>query len=276
MQDAKARGAHVVVDVFNDFGDSSKRALHQKRLIDSADFVVSCPKLEAKWIRSNQPITFYSENINESLSENESNQVLKKWLHFLNNIETSTYITSKDIDSSKVTLHEMVIEDDQNNVDKTTLNHSKNRVLVGMLYSGESEYEQAKKSLLNQKHPNIQFFEICNLPNKQAHDLLYKTFMSKADECDFYLKLDADMVLAHDEVITEMVNTAKLYDSAHLFAYVKDCPSDLMIPGIQMFRSDSKWTGSQEQLNGDYLPKLFGKSTTLVDKEWILHMPDPS
>jgi hypothetical protein len=43
-----------------------------------------------------------------------------------------------------------------------------------------------------------------------------------------------------------------------------------------MFASSTKWLGSDEQLNVDYPPKIFGKSQQFVNKPWINHMPNPS
>lgn len=85
MQDAKARGATVILDVFNDFESQPARALHQKKMIDDADVVVSSPKLKLKWQRLNQAIAFYFEDINDELPQERVNAILLDWLAILEN-----------------------------------------------------------------------------------------------------------------------------------------------------------------------------------------------
>lgn len=83
MQDAKARGATVVFDVFNDFADQTKRGIHQQQLMETADLVLSCPKLQAKWEHTNQPIAFYFENIDNKITKDKQSKILNKWLQIL-------------------------------------------------------------------------------------------------------------------------------------------------------------------------------------------------
>ena len=162
------------------------------------------------------------------------------------------------------------------NKNKTIKNTPANpSVLIGIMQSGENEFKNSIDELNAQNYINKKYFVIENLPNKLAHDTLYETFMSKSGEVDYFLKLDADMVFAHKDVLSEMVEEMQKNNLAHLFAYVKDCPSGVMIPGIQMFKSDTKWLGSEEKLNVDYPPKVNGKGQFVYDKNWINHMPNP-
>jgi hypothetical protein len=149
------------------------------------------------------------------------------------------------------------------------------RVLIGVLKTDEREFDSCLASIDRQSFRGTETFVIENLPNKQAHDVLYERFMSRAAEFDVFLKFDADMVFARDDVLAAMVDEFRP-GIAHLMTYVKDGPSGLMIPGVQMFRSDSRWMGSQEQVNVDYVPEIQGKGLTLIDKDYVHHMPDPS
>lgn len=253
-KDAKARGAQLIVDFCDNFLDKPKRAPLQKLLASLADKVVC----------SEAPIAAaFAE-----LVENEVTVIDNIDLDNINQSLVLLWLSLITSNLGKATKPSVIVS-------STTANALK-RVLVGMMYSGEQEYEQAKQALQNQTHQIFEFFEVKNLPNKLAHDTLYDNFMARASEFDYFLKLDADMVFAHDNVLSEMVEIMAIENHAHLFAYVKDCPSGLMIPGIQMFRSDCTWAGSEEQLNVDYLPKINGTAKHLLDKNWILHMPNPS
>jgi hypothetical protein len=150
------------------------------------------------------------------------------------------------------------------------------RVLVGILYSGESEFNASLASASRQKEVAIETFIITDKPNKIAHDELYETFMTRAKYFDFFLKLDADMTLRHEYCVRDLLRSVTSEKAAHALSYVYDSPSSLAIPGVQIFRSDSKWEGSTDTLNVDYLPKLFGKSILITEPIFVDHMPAPS
>jgi tetratricopeptide (TPR) repeat protein/glycosyltransferase involved in cell wall biosynthesis len=90
MHDARARGAGVVVDVFNDFESQPARALHQQKMMQAADLVISSPKLQLKWQRLNQPIAFYFNDINDERTSQEIQQITQNWLTVLENPNRKT------------------------------------------------------------------------------------------------------------------------------------------------------------------------------------------
>ncbi len=150
------------------------------------------------------------------------------------------------------------------------------QVLVGTLRHGEQEYEQCVRALHRQRGVSFDHFTLSDLPNKAAHDALYRQFMDSAAGYGYFLKLDADMVFRDSSGLAIMVKEIAEENGAHLFMDVLDWPSQMPIPGVQMFRSDCLWRGSDDRLNVDYAPALHGPlrrdfSTTLVD-----HMPNPS
>lgn len=149
------------------------------------------------------------------------------------------------------------------------------RVLVGILKSGEKEFESCIQALKQQTIKDTEYFVLENLPNKKAHDTLYQRFMDQSTSSDFFLKLDADMVFTSDDSLEKMLGLFG-NEVAHLFVYVFDVPSSMKIPGIQMFRSDTLWEGSNDLLNVDYRPRLGGTSITLADCDFVNHMPSPS
>jgi len=91
MQDAKARGATVIVDVFNDFENQPARALHQQKMMHAANVVISSPELQLKWQRLNQSIAFYYDDINDDRTPQEIEKATQDWLDVLENPNNPRY-----------------------------------------------------------------------------------------------------------------------------------------------------------------------------------------
>ncbi len=150
------------------------------------------------------------------------------------------------------------------------------KILIGILKSKENEFDICIEKLKAQSYSNFDFFVIENKPNKLAHDELYSRFMANSVNCDYFLKLDADMVFVEKDSLDQMMN---LFDHSinHIMFYVNDIPSSLKIPGIQMFRSNVTWTFNDEDLNVDYPPNIQnGSSKLYTNLNLINHMPCPN
>lgn len=271
-QDAKARGAQLIVDFCDNFLDNPKRAPLQLSLLSLADTVTTMDaEIAQAFSKRTQLLVKVIANLD---IYNLDQDIILQWQDI---ILGNTNSQDKKLGvQPKVTMPLASNDDQISNEKQSNIQSSIKRILVGMMYSGEQEYEQAKEALVGQTHQNFELFELKNLANKEAHDTLYACFMRRCKEFDYFLKLDADMVLAHEGVLAEMIETMSSENLAHLFAYVHDCPSNINIPCVQMFRSDSKWMGSDETLNVDYTPQIFGKYKLEVNRNWVLHMPNPS
>ena len=150
------------------------------------------------------------------------------------------------------------------------------KILIGLLKSKENEFDICIEKLKAQSYSNFEFFVIENMPNKLAHNELYSRFMSSSADCDFFLKLDADMVFVEEGSLNKMISYFNK-STEHIMFYVNDIPSSLKIPGIQMFRSNVTWTFSDEDLNVDYPPNIGnGSSRIYTNLDLINHMPLPS
>lgn len=155
------------------------------------------------------------------------------------------------------------------------------RVLVGVMYCIENEFNSCIQSIKEQSHIPIDYFVIKNLPNKDAHDLLYRTFMERARECDLFLKIDADMVFASSEVVKNIVK--RFHDNVlieHMQFAVHDYFTDRLVYGLNVFRSNVTWERSSEKYFVDIPTKKLKK---LNFKERIddlvpaaFHCPNPS
>jgi hypothetical protein len=69
------------------------------------------------------------------------------------------------------------------------------RVLVGTLYSGENEFDELVESVKKQRNVMVEHLVIKNLSEYEAHKLLYSFWNEHKHEYDYFLKLDADIVL---------------------------------------------------------------------------------
>jgi hypothetical protein len=153
------------------------------------------------------------------------------------------------------------------------------RILVGTLYCGENEFGALKQSLRDQTYPHWEHVVYKNLPNKEAHDRLYRTFMEEQDEFDLFLKLDADMVLRSDEGLEQIVRMfGEDPNLDHLTLAVRDWYSDSLIEGLHTFSDRARWETGDESRFVDPSPLIPGKRRKLwTDPAPVVdHSPNPS
>ena len=109
--------------------------------------------------------------------------------------------------------------------------------LVGMLYAGENEYAASVAALERQSLHDWDLVRIEHLPNKEAHNRLYRTFMERADVYRFFLKLDADTVLRNEHSLEALYTLLDVPQRDTLVIDVHDWISDSLIPaGMQACR----------------------------------------
>jgi hypothetical protein len=153
------------------------------------------------------------------------------------------------------------------------------RVLIGTLYCGENEFEALKQSLCDQTYPHWEHVVYKDLPNKEAHDRLYRTFMEEQDDFDLFLKLDADMVFRSDEGLEQIVRIFEETSSLdHLTLAVRDWYSDSLIEGLHTFSDRAQWETREESRFVDPSPIIPGKKRKLWTEPApvVDHSPDPS
>lgn len=153
------------------------------------------------------------------------------------------------------------------------------RILVGTLYTIENEFEECVSSIKRQSYSDFEHFVIRNLPNKEAHDTLYRTFMDRANEFQLFTKIDADMVVENEHLF------ARIVDKFNMTAWVKDLLiavhdffSDQLIWGMHTYRNTVRWSQHEEHLFVDDYP---GKRDEVIfdDSELApaaVHCKDPS
>jgi len=123
------------------------------------------------------------------------------------------------------------------------------KILVGTLYSGENEFEECVAAINLQTYKDFEHIVFKNLPNKEAHDTLYKTFMDRSHEFDIMIKVDADMVIEDKNLFEKIVNKFEIHERLKdLEIAVFDFFSNQLIMGMHAYRNTVKWEKNEEDL----------------------------
>lgn len=152
-------------------------------------------------------------------------------------------------------------------------------VLVLTLFSGEAEFDRCRESLERQSFAawSLRVFE--HLPNAEAHSRLYATIAEEAERYDLFFKLDADMILADDDVLADLVHVFQDHEGLdHLVVAVSDWMTDSMIIGAHMFSNRVRWVPQAETLYVDPDPVFPGRKLIIASppRDLILHASNPS
>lgn len=146
------------------------------------------------------------------------------------------------------------------------------------MYCIENEFKQCIESIKKQTHQNFEYFIVQNLPNKEAHDKLYRTFMNKTSEFDLFIKVDADMVLARNtffEEVEEKMQKEKKTEDLHIALH--DYYTDSLIYGLHVYRNTVKWSTNDENI---FVDRNTSKINVSLDSSELapaaVHSPDPS
>lgn len=146
------------------------------------------------------------------------------------------------------------------------------RVFVGTMYCGEGDYLECHRALAKQTGVTITHRLISDLPEKEAHNTLWATWRTVKHEHDMFVKLDADTVLAHDEVLLEfwrmMQANARI---TGIQAPLHDYFTDGNINGLNCFSprvtfrdtADELFCDRQVDVDHDIVVKADGVSTGL-------------
>lgn len=152
-------------------------------------------------------------------------------------------------------------------------------ILVLTLYSGEAEYARCREALAIQTYTKWEHRSFEHLVNAEAHARLYDTVMEESTRYDLFFKLDADMVLADDEVLSDLVRVFEDHPGLdHLVVAVSDWMTDSLIIGAHVFSNRVHWQQHSETLYVDPDP-IFPGSKLVVEhppRDLILHASDPS
>lgn len=123
------------------------------------------------------------------------------------------------------------------------------RIFVGTLKTIENEFEECVASIERQTYQNFEHFVFEDLPNKEAHDTLYRSFMERSDEFDLLVKVDADMVIENEALFEGIVERFEEHPQLQdLEIAVQDFFSDRLIWGMHAYHRSVEWETNDEDL----------------------------
>lgn len=153
------------------------------------------------------------------------------------------------------------------------------KILIGILHCIENEFEWCVQSLRHQTIKNWEHFVVRDLPNAEAHDNLYKTFMTRSHEFGLFIKLDADMVIQSNDFFERLIHYFESNPEVdELQIPVYDHFTQREIFGQITYRNNVRWDNVERNiLFTDYGAQSKKKEKNIVDfRGDIHHCPDPS
>jgi hypothetical protein len=78
------------------------------------------------------------------------------------------------------------------------------KIFVGTLYSREGDMPHVTSAIARQKHVTITHVVISDYPEREAHNRLWASWRENQHKHSMFVKIDADTVLAHDEVLCQL------------------------------------------------------------------------
>lgn len=114
-----------------------------------------------------------------------------------------------------------------------------NKIFICTLYCGEGDFQKCIENVNKQKDVIITHKIISYLPEIEANNELYQSFMKEKNNFDVFIRLDADMVLIDDFVLSRILkkfNSNK--DITKICTYVNDYFTNENIIGMHCFTKD--------------------------------------
>lgn len=140
---------------------------------------------------------------------------------------------------------------------------NKYKVLVGVLYCREADFEECMAAIHSQTGVDVEVVVIRDRPNKAAHEELYEAFMQRSESVDFFAKIDADMIVCDSDFLARVGRLFEETPRARLVTVpVLDYFSGKLIRGLNCFRNNVIWSKSQETVFVDREP--VGKKEVLI------------
>ncbi len=156
------------------------------------------------------------------------------------------------------------------------------KILVGILHSGEKEYEKCLESINRQTRVDFDTYTISGKRNAEAHDLLYGHFMESSKDYGIMVKIDADMVIRVDNLF-EMIRNEFLRteNMDRLFIPVLDHFVLENLGGINAYRNTVTWGKNTGLFFTDMVHHPHSIRDTVkwdvpIENSLVDHCPDPS
>lgn len=153
------------------------------------------------------------------------------------------------------------------------------RLFVGVLFSGENEYDECLNSIHDQTYQNFDLYKFEYLPKLEAHSRLYHSFLDQKERYDLLIKIDADMVLTRPELFQQVVNKFDQNPGMDVLGIaILDFFSGGYINGLNSYRNTVSWELDPGNVNADVVnvdvDKYFFDQTELAPA--AIHCKNPS
>ena len=152
-------------------------------------------------------------------------------------------------------------------------------VLVGMLHVGEPSVDRVREHIRAQVGVDVELLEIAHLPEREAHERLYRAFDIADARYDALVKVDADMELVEPRLLRAIGLLFRRHpDLDHLILGVDDWFSGRRIQGMNAWRRGVRWTSPPPELFTD-LPESTARTKLKVmdaGRPLVLHAADPT
>jgi len=128
------------------------------------------------------------------------------------------------------------------------------RCFIGTLHSGEGDFDKCCKMLSSQENVEITHKIISNLPEKEAHNELWKAWYNVKQQMhyDVFVKVDADTVLRDTKTLFNIVNEFNNNDQlTGIQAPLMDYMTDQLINGLNCFGPTVKFNVTESLLYCD-------------------------
>ncbi len=154
----------------------------------------------------------------------------------------------------------------------------KMRLLVATLATNENELDACVAAIRRQTHQDFEHILIENLPKREAHEKLFRTFMRRRGDVDLLVKVDADMVIRSPRLLERVDERFRQDDGLEVLSIgVQDFFTDRLVSGLNVYRNTVRWTPTGDQVFTDQFPALLGRAR--FDYTHLApaadHCPDP-
>lgn len=127
-----------------------------------------------------------------------------------------------------------------------------NKIFVGTLYCGENDFKFCLDSISQQAGVEIKHCIIENLPEAAAHNKLWDSWRSVQKDFDIFVKIDADTVLVHENILYEI---CKVFSSNNritgMQCPLKDYFTNEFINGLNCFSNKVQFNNTKNELYCD-------------------------
>lgn len=125
----------------------------------------------------------------------------------------------------------------------------KPRIFVGTMYSGEGDREECDRMIVSQIGVDVKHHIIENMPEKQAHNVLWKAWNESKTSFDLFVKVDADTVLTSEQTLLTIWETMSVNPRiTGMQAPLMDFFTNGLINGLNCFTPKVTFNESSDEL----------------------------